>query len=486
MSGLDFLHAFLPELVLCLGILLLFVVTLGERRDRLARRVAGGVALAVLAASFASLGQEAVLLSEAYRVDAFSQWLKLAFAAGYLCVVLLGGDVEDIRADIRPEYQLLLSLSILGLLLVVSCVELIALVVSLELSSFPLFLLVAMRRERAGQRSQMESAMKYMMFGVAANGVMFFGMSYLFGLTGTTLLPQMAASLGPMLADEHMLAVAGVALTMAGLLYKLAVFPFHFWTPDVYQGAANVTAATVASLPKLAAVAVLARVASAAVPGNAVLAALLSVLAVASMLYGNLAALVQRDFKRLLGFSGIAHAGYALIGLVAMDARGIAASLYYMSGYILMVLACFVVIARVSRDGANLDIGELAGLHRRAPLLAATLLVGVFALAGLPPFVGFMGKLTLLAAAWSDGHHMLVVLAAVNAAVAVYYYLRVIKEALFTDAAPAGALVIDLSTRVLCVALMAGILVLGVKPAMVIDGIAQSLAWIGPVAAVAR
>jgi len=483
MTASAFILAFLPELVLCAGALVLFIITLGHQRDQLARTASIGIALAIIAASIVSLHQNALLFSDAYRVDLFSQWLKLFFGIGYLCVVLLGGSLEDIRPDIKPEYFFLLSLSILGLLLLVSCVELIALVISLELSSFPLFLLVAMRRERAGQKTQMESAMKYMMFGVAANGVMLFGLSYLFGLTGTTMLPEMVARLAPIMHTP--LAIAGLGLALVGLYYKLAVFPFHFWTPDVYQGASNVTAGLVASLPKVAGVAVLVRMVAAATETNTTIAMILAVLAGASMLYGNLVALAQKDFKRLLGFSGIAHAGYALMGFVALDAQGFAASLYYTCGYVLMVLACFVVIARVSRDGTNLAIDELAGLHKRSPFLALTLIVGVFALAGIPPFVGFMGKLTLITAAYNKGYTALVIFAVVNTAIAIYYYLRIVKEAFFRDPVEPSVITLDWQTKALCTILLVGIIALGVKPALMIDTIAQSLAWLQPVTAVA-
>jgi NADH-quinone oxidoreductase subunit N len=479
---LSSLMAFLPELVLLAGGGVLFFVSIGENLAGRARFVALLTALATLVACAASLSQEAVLFSGAYRVDAFSQLLKLVIAGGFTAVLLLSGRLPDIRTRIQPEYFLFLTLSVTGLLMLVSCVDAVALVIALELSSFPLYLMVPMRREREGQRSQMESAVKYIMFGVAANGLMLFGLSYLFGLTGTTSLPLMAAKLLPQVHSP--LAVLGLALTFCGLYYKLAIFPFHFWTPDVYQGASNETASLIASLPKIGAIAVLVRFVSLASPDHSLIATLLAGLAVASMLYGNLIALGQMDFKRLLGFSGIAHAGYAVVGIVSLSGPGFAASLYYITGYILMVLACFVVISRVSRDGTNVAIAELAGLHRRSPLLAATLIVGVFGLAGIPPFVGFFGKLSLLTAALATGHLALVVITMINAAIAVYYYLRVVREAVFGDPIEsAPAITLDTPTRVLCVALIVAIVGLGVAPATVIDALAQSLAGLNlPVA----
>jgi len=474
MNSSSFL-AFLPELVLLAGALVLFFVTLGEglgTRARLVALITGG---ATIAATILSFHQQAVLFTGAYRIDAFSQLLKLVFAGGFTGILLLSGSLPDIRERIRPEYYLFLTLSVTGLVMLVSCVDVIALIIALELSSFPLYLLVPMRREREGQRSQMESAIKYIMFGVAANGIMLFGLSYLFGLTGTTSLPLMFVKLAPVVHSP--LAIVGLALAFCGLFYKLAVFPFHFWTPDVYQGASNETASLIASLPKVGAVAVLVRFTALASPDNATLATLLTGLAIASMFFGNLIALVQKDFKRLLGFSGIAHAGYAVVGFVALSDAGWTAALYYITGYMVMVLACFVVISRVSRDGTNVAIEELAGLHRRSPLLAATLIVGVFGLAGIPPFVGFMGKLSLLTAAWAKGHHALVIVTMINAAIAVYYYLRVVKEAVFGDpVAQPAPIVLDIPTRILCVALIVVIIGLGVAPATMMDAITQSLA----------
>jgi NADH-quinone oxidoreductase subunit N len=463
------LLTFLPELVLLLGALAIFVVTLGERRVRQARAGAFCTSIAAIVAALCCLGQEGTLFSGAYQVDLFSQVLKLAFACGFLLILLVGGDLSDTRDDIKPEYYLFLTISVSGLMMLVSSVDIITLVVALEVSAYPLYLMVPMRRERAGQRTQMESAIKYIMFGVAANGIMFFGMSYLFGLTGTTSLPALMPKLQPVIASP--LAIAGLAMTFCGLWFKLAIFPFHFWTPDVYQGASNETASLVASLPKIGGVAVLVRFVSLATPDNHTVALLLTILAIGSMFYGNLIALMQKDFKRLLGFSGIAHAGYALVGFVALSEAGYSAAIYYIIGYFLMVLACFVVICKVSRDGANVAIEELAGLHRRAPLLALTLAVGVFALAGMPPFVGFMGKLMLLMAVFKN-HPALVIVAVI----AVYYYLAVVREAWFRDPGDLPAIRLDWRTRTACIGLIAGILALGVAPTTFIEKIQTSIA----------
>ncbi|MFH0907280.1 MAG: NADH-quinone oxidoreductase subunit N [bacterium] len=473
--------SFLPELVLLAGALVLFVISLGELRGELARKAALATAVVFIAACIASLGQDMLLFSGAYRVDAFSQLLKLIFGIGFLLVVLSGGSLPDIRTEVKPEYFFLLASSVTGLVMLVSCVEVISLVISLELSSFPLFLMVPMRRERGGQHVQMECAVKYIMFGVAANGIMFFGLSYLFGLTGTLHLPELARRVPSIM--ESPLAITGFALTFCGIYYKLAVFPFHFWSPDVYEGSAHETAAVIASLPKIGAIAVMVRFVSLVNPGHETIALMLAVLAGASMLYGNLIALAQKDFKRLLGFSAIAHAGYAMIGFVALSPAGYAAAIYYMTGYLFMILACFAVIGRVSRDGANVAIEDLAGLHRRAPLLAATLAVGVFGLAGVPPFAGFMGKLTLLKCALDQGHLALVILAVVNTAIAIYYYLQVVREAYFKDAVDATPIPVCVSTKFLCAVLIAGTVLLGVAPGPILDRLSAALTNVATLAA---
>lgn len=465
--------AFLPELSLLGGALALFLVSLGAPTIRKVRRVAMASALCTLLGCMLGLGQEAWLFDGAYRVDAFSQLLKLFLGIGYVLMIMVSSELPDIRPEIKSEYYFLMTLSVCGLTCLVSCVDVLTMVVALQLSSFPLYLLVPMRREATGRRIQMESAMKYLMLGIAANGIMLFGLSYLFGLSGTTRLPEILVRLKPVIHSP--IAIVALAMTFAGIFYKLAVFPFHFWTPDVYQGASNETASLIASLPKLGAVVVLVRFVALATPEQESLALLLAVLAVASMFYGNLIALAQSDLKRLLGFSGIAHAGYALVGFVALDEAGFTAALYYIVAYLFMVIACFTVICHLSAEGANPGLDDLAGLHQRSPLLAITLGVGIFALAGMPPFAGFIGKLALLKAAWAKGYVVLVLLAVVNTAIAAYYYLGVIREAFFRD--PDERLPISMSgmSRALCLILLICNLVLGLAPGPVLTSITASL-----------
>ena len=224
---------------------------------------------------------------------------------------------------------------------------------------------------------------------------MLFGMASLFAATQTTLLSNLALKL-PGLLDTPM-AFIGLLLTLCGFFFKLALFPFHVWAPSVYQGAANQVTAFVATATKVTAMAMLIRLVSMS-DGNTSLAHVLIALAILSMTYGNLVALVQKDFKRLLAYSAIAHAGYALIGILSMNPTGYAAALFYALAYLAMTFTCFWVVVKVASDGRDLAIVQLAGLHRRSPLLAMALMAGVFSLGGIPPTIGFTGKFLVFTA----------------------------------------------------------------------------------------
>lgn len=453
---------FVPELWVSLGCLVLFLSCLGNSSGRTARMLAAtwGVGAVILAAS--SLYLHGDLFFAAYRVDLFSQLFKFLVASGFTVVILFDREINTVAEEVKPEYYLFLLLSALGLMMVVSCVELLSLFVALELSSFALYLLVPMRNEATGVRNQMEAAAKYILFGVMATGIMLFGMSYLFGLTGTTYLGELLPRLHGVGAQPA--AIIGIVMVLAGFFFKLGLFPFHFWLPDVYQGAANETTAFIAAVPKLAAVALLVRVSSLASPETQAVSVILGALAVASMFYGNLLALVQKDIKRMLGFSGIAHAGYVVLGILVLGETGYAASIFYIVGYLVMNLAAFLVICSVSRQGENVQIEDLAGLYKRSPLLALVLAVAMFGLAGIPPFVGFMGKFMLLAGALQQGYVWVVILAAINTAVAIYYYLSVVRVIYCAEPEKSESIPVDALAQTVGVLLMLVIIWLGVAP----------------------
>ena len=458
----------LPELVLVAGALALFLVSLGKTpSEQTAKSVAMFFGLATFVATLLAFQSQASLFYGAYAVDQYSQLFKAMIGFSLALLLILGQNLKGISPSVRPEYYLFLLLSVLGLMMLVSSVELIAIFISLELSSFALYLLVPMRDDRTGIRVQMEAGMKYIFFGVMATGFMLYGMSLLFGLTGTTYLKDILAFLAQ--GNLQPAVVVAVLLVLAGFFYKLAVFPLHFWVPDVYQGASNETTAFIATLPKFGAVALLIRFLTVPTGQSSFLVELMAVLALCSMFYGNLSALVQKDIKRMLGFSGIAHAGFVLLGLLSLNPDGYGVAIYYIAGYVLMNLACFLVISNVSQQGENLRIEDFSGLYQRQPVLAFVLAVGLFGLAGIPPFVGFMGKFMILTTALRADHLVVVCLAAINTAIAIYYYLSVVKVAYTVDPGGSPAVKVHPAIQLTGVVLVVAITLLGALPAKFVD-----------------
>jgi NADH-quinone oxidoreductase subunit N len=464
---------FLPELALLGAGLVIFLISLGKTDSEKIKTIAIGLGTAVFAAALFSLGEQGSLFYKSYKVDLYSQMFKTLIAGAMLAVLILGRKLKDIKQTVHPEYYLFMFMSVLGLMMLVSSVELLAIFVSLELSSFAVYIMVPMRDDTGNYRFQMEAGIKYLLFGVTATGFMLFGMSYMFGLTGSTQLAVVMEKLSQMYTQPA--AVIAIMMVLAGFFYKLALFPFHFWVPDAYQGASNETTAFIASVPKLAAVALLTRLVSMVHGEGQVIVNLLMVCAVLSMFYGNLSALVQTDIKRMLGFSGIAHAGFVLLGLLTFQISGYANALYYIIGYVVMNLACFLVICSVSTNGENVQISDLNGLHKRSPLLALTLAVALFALAGIPPFVGFMGKFMLLAGALKQGYLMLVILAAINTAIAIFYYLSVVRVTFCNDPDNNVSITSSLLTNATSVLLLLIIVVMGVVPQQFINVVTSAV-----------
>ena len=453
---------FLPELTTLGASLLFFLLSLGRPSGTTIRNYAILVATIILITSIFCLKQNGDIFYGVYQVDLFSQTFKILIAVGTLVVLLFGNTLTGIKNDSRPEYYLFLFTANLGLMMLVSSVELLAIFIALELSSFAVYIMVPMRNSSDGIFFQMEAGIKYILFGVMATGFMLFGMSYIFGLTGSSHLDVIAEKL-PMLSN-HPAAIIGILMVMAGFFYKLALFPFHFWVPDVYEGAANETTSYIAVVPKLAAVALLIRLVALLSGEGQLMLNILMACSILSMFYGNLSALVQKDIKRMLGFSGIAHAGFILLGLLTFQLTGYANALYYITGYALMNLACFLVICQVSEDGKNLSIADLTGLYKRSPLLALTLTIALFSLAGIPPFVGFTGKFMLLVGALREHHLLLVTLAAINTAIAIYYYLSVVRQAFCTDNDNRGTVKPSTLTHTVSLFLIVAMIFMGIAP----------------------
>ncbi|MBJ95277.1 MAG: NADH-quinone oxidoreductase subunit N [Rickettsiales bacterium] len=480
---------FLPELGLLGLALVLFFIAVGpgqeaderepadSRRKRLIRAAIAGdrVALVgggvVLILAILAVRQAGPLFFGAYRVALFSQVIKIILAAGLFFNIWLAQEAQSLAPRERPELMLFLSLSTLGMMMLVSADELISFYVALEIAAYSLYILVPLTR---GHGDHNEAAFKYFLYGAATSAVALFGMSILFGLAGSSSIPQIATALS---ANPSTLAVTALLLTLGGVFFKLAVFPFHFWAPDVYQTTSHSVAAFIAGTSKVGAVAALLRLLLMGLSLDQ-LYWLLGALALLSMSYGNLAALAQRDFKRLLAYSGVAQGGYILLGLAALDSAAYAAASYYAIAYLALMLLCFLVVIELGRtrhgvraDGStdnSLPIDALGGLYSRSPWLALALMIGLLGLAGVPPTAGFSGKWFLFKAILDQGGFWWVLIAGINNTIAVYYYLVVLKAAYVTPAAD-GATAIETSLwpRALTLSVGLGVVVLGIAPQII-------------------
>jgi len=448
-----------PEIYFLAVAVVFLILAMGRPNRR--RDFSAALLLAALGVgmALAAVRLEGSLVHGAYRVDLFSQLFKVLLSIGFFLVVSLSSNLNGIREARHSEFFLLLATCTLGMMLLVSSLELLTMYIALELASYSLYALVPLR---SGGGRQIEAGIKYFLSGIATSALMLFGLATLFAATKTTMITDLALRLPGLLNDS--MAFIGLLLTLCGFFFKLALFPFHVWAPGVYQGAANHVTAFVGTATKVAAMAMLARLVSMG-NGHTSLAHVLIALAILSMTYGNLVALVQKDFKRLLAYSAIAHAGYSLIGILSMNETGYAATAFYALAYLAMTFTCFLVLIKVASDGRNIAIAQLAGLHRRSPLLSMALLVGVFSLGGIPPTIGFTGKFLVFTAAMERGYFLLVLIAMVNVAVSLYYYIQVVRAAFLLE--PEGelpAIKLSAPARLLTAAMILVIIVGGLFP----------------------
>jgi proton-translocating NADH-quinone oxidoreductase chain N len=465
---------FLPELALILMALVFFFASLANLKET--RLQALGLLFSAIAilVTVSSYGMEGTLFFNAYRVDAFSQIFKVIITFGLFIVIYLGKGLYGIDNTLRPEYYLFMTLSAFGLMCMSSAVELITIILSLEIHSFALFIIIPFRKHGAYRR-QMEAGIKYALFGAAASGISLYGLSYIFGMTHTTYLADLMKIIPGVILDKPLMLI-GLVMLLSGFFYKLALFPMHFWAPDVYEGAANETAGFVATLPKIGAVALLIRLISLAGVDAGQFTWVLMAFAVLSMTFGNLSALVQNDIKRLLAYSSIAHAGYVMIGLLCATDFGYLSGIYYIAGYLLMNLACFFVIYNLAPQGENITFDDLGGLYKRSPLLALTLAVGAFGLAGIPPTIGFTGKLFLFTAAIKKDMYALVILAVINTGIGIFYYLKIVRAAYTSVDSQMSPLNLRLTTSVLGIFFIVIILLLGTFPQGFLDFAKEAVA----------
>jgi NADH-quinone oxidoreductase subunit N len=484
---LECLTALTPEIIVIATALLVLLVDLTVAHETpLAHRVQLTGAMTFLGCSLAMMWLALTPSSVHVAMLAISpvtQWLKMPLLLLTIFAVVLSWQARFTRH--AGEYFALLLLGATGLMLLISSDNLLLIFIALELLSISLYALAGFDK---GSAASSEAALKYLLFGGMSAAFTLFGLSLIYGIAGDIQLGVIAARLRAQ-PVEPVFYVA-LVMTLIGFAFKLAAAPFHLWAPDVYQGAPTPVASFIASGSKVASFFVLARILQTAFPGARGAASLgdhlpgwapvLAVLAALSMLVGNAAAIVQSNVKRLLAYSAIAHAGYALLALLADQRHALSALLFYTITYAFTVLGAFAVVGVVEAGGRQVTLADFAGLSRRAPVLSFCMLVFMLSLAGIPPLAGFFGKFYVFAAAMAAPPSLsllwLVVLAVAASAVSLYYYLQVLKQIYAgAPAATAAWTRPALSAQVAIVLLAAIVIVLGCVPDLLLGRITELL-----------
>ena len=477
-SGMDYLR-FLPETILSVfGILIMVLeamMRIGAKRTSL-----GALALIVLALDFAAniwAGQNpGPAFANMIVVDEYGTFFRgLVLVVGFLCILASIGYLEREKAQ-TGEYYSLILFSIVGQCILATSADLIMVFIGLEISSIATYILAGFLRD---DRRNNESALKYFLLGSFATAFLLYGIAWTYGLTGSTNLEQVRRALDQGTAPP-LLAGLAAALIFVGFAFKVSVVPFQMWAPDVYQGAAAPVSAFMSAGPKAAAFAIFFRVFLIAFyPLHASWIWLVWGCALATMFVGNLAALLQTNVKRLLGYSSIAHAGYVLVALTAGTQIGVSAAMFYLASYALMNIGAFAVISHIaSRHERYVKIEDLAGFSRREPVTAALLAVFVFSLIGVPLTGGFFGKFYIFQAALNSHLVWLTVLGLINSGIAAYYYLKIIVAVYMQEPGEATEKLTapSLSLRLAIWASAIGVLVLGIFPGTLLSLTSSSAA----------
>ena len=425
MSSTAFLSILPESLVLILAVILLGVEPFWkeQRRRNLGWVTAGGLLLTiVISIAIGRPGEPVATFGNMIRFDWLGFFFKMLFLFGAGITALFLMDHEKVGH--RGESYVLMLASTIGMCLMASAADLVMLYLAIETTSIPLYVLAGFML--SDDRST-ESGFKYMLYGAMTSAVMLYGFSLLFGFAGTTNMYALAAAFkAGQVPALGVLAI--IFLIIVGIGFKVSIVPFHFWTPDVYEGSPTPVAGFLSTASKAAGFAVLARLFVVAFPdfvNN--WSALIAIMSAVTMTLGNLLALPQKNLKRLLAYSSIAHAGYALIGIVAVSQLGIASVVFYMLAYIVTNLAAFGIVMAVGRIVGSDDYDAYRGLSRRSPGLALIMLAAFLSLAGMPPFGGFVAKVVVFAAGVQANYVWLVVLGILNSVVGVFYYLNVMK-----------------------------------------------------------
>lgn len=428
-----------PELILALGALALLMLGVfspaGERTGRLIGWLAIGVLIAAIVAIFSQSGVSRAF-EGAFVSDPLTRFFKIMILVAAILSLVLTFDSFARARLLVFEYPVLILLATLGMLLMVSANDLITLYLGLELQNLSLYVITAFKRDNV--RSS-EAGLKYFVLSALASGLYLYGASLLYGVTGATGYGAIAAASQLPGMDTNIGLTFGLVFVLVGLAFKISSVPFHMWTPDVYQGAPTPVTVFLASAAKVAAMAMMVRFTQVAIPGVPGEWQQIEIfLAIASMALGAFAAIGQTNIKRLLAYSAIGHIGFALVGLSANNAEGIAGVLLYLAIYVAMTLGAFACVLAMRRKGENVEnISDLAGLAKTDLPYATVLGILMFSLAGIPPLAGFWAKWYVFLAAIKAGLYPLAVIGVVTSVVGAFYYLRIVKIMFFDDSAEA-------------------------------------------------
>ena len=421
----DNLAVLTPELILSIFAMLALLAAVYTVKDGAARVLTWGTAALFVAVAFligVSGDGTRVAWDGLFVDDAFSRFAKIAILLSAAAILVISMEFMERLDLLRFEYPLLIVLAVVGMMIMVSSGDLMTLYMGLELQSLALYVVASLRRDSV--RST-EAGLKYFVLGALSSGLLLYGASLTYGFAGTTSFAGIVeaaeggASIGLLF---------GLVFLCAGFAFKVSAAPFHMWTPDVYEGAPTPITAFFATAPKVAAMALFARVvhdAFGGVVGD--WQQILAFLAVVSMFLGAIAAIGQRDFKRLMAYSSISHMGFALMGLASGTAQGVEAMLIYMAIYVVMNVGAFAFILSMQRDGRHItEIGALNNYAKAEPLKALAILCLMFSLAGVPPLVGFLGKYAVLVAAVDAGLAWLAIAGVIASVIGAFYYLRIV------------------------------------------------------------
>lgn len=497
MNNIASLSYFYPELSLIGGVIALIILDLALRRRGGRWPAYAALACLALPLIFAlklyAAGETGSLFTEMLAMDPFAGFFRILFIAAAAFTVLISLVSADTSgSENQGEYYAFILMVTLGMFLLASSMDLLMIYLSLELVSITSYVLAGFLK---GVRRSSEAALKYVIYGAVSSGIMIYGMSLLYGLTGSMNLIEINNALRAAPPSAGFALFVSVLFVLAGFGYKIATVPFHMWAPDVYEGAPTPITAFLSVGPKAAGFAVLIRFFYMAMagpgPADGLWAPvsdigwpmLIGLLSAGTMTVGNLMAINQNNIKRLLAYSSIAHAGYILMGFVLLSADGLRAMLFYLVVYLIMNLGAFLVVIIVANASPGLTGGEeitdYAGLGWKAPFLAAAMTVFLFSLTGIPPTAGFIGKFYLFAAIFSkEEFYWLAVVGILNSVVSLYYYARIIKAMFMTESSDKTALKLSPSHVALLSVLLVPTIFFGVYWAPLAQFVARSVEFL--------